>query len=224
MTDQQAQKPSLLRRIWRVLVNEFTPPPKPRPTPSEKEFAAGHHAAGKIMAAIEEPVGQDVQGADTLVIRADIPGHGALYRNEICPLSTPGYGRGLVGLAILFRHTTYDPNYSNDILVTRWPPKARETHERIRYEGPGALRARIWSFLSGTSFVIGYAGVMLAPLLLCDLIFGSLAGQRVLAEFLPEVHPAIAVAVSIGVIPTGFFLASFCDARRDALLAGKNRK
>lgn len=223
MTDRHAEKPSSLRRIWRVLVSEFTLPPKPRRTPSEKEFAEGHHAVGKITAAIEDGHGGDVQGADKLVIRTDIPGYGALYRNEWCPLSTPGSGRQLIGHTIEFRHTTYDPDYSNDILVTWWPLKARETFEPVRYKGPGALRARIWSLLCGTSFVIGYAGVMLTPILLCDVVVGAFGGPRVLAEFLPEVHPAIALAVSVGVIPVGMFVGCFCATRRDALLAGKNR-
>lgn len=224
MTDRQAQKPSLLRRIWRVLVNEFAPPPKPRRTPSEKEFAAGHHAVGKIVGAeVENTEGGPVYPG-TVVIHADIPGHGPIYRQESCPSSMPGSGSQLIGHTIEFRHTTYDPEYSNDILVTWWPPKARETYETIRYEGPGALRARIWSFFSGCCFVIGYAGVMLTPLLLCDLVFGSLAGQRILAELLPEVHPAVALAVSVSVIPAGLFLGAFCATRRDAVLAAPARR
>lgn len=205
-------KPSLLRRIRKAL-NEFTPPPEPRPTPSEKEFAEGHHAVGIIYAATEDP-GHDAPGPETLVISADIQGHGFIHRHVPRPLGA-GSGHKLVGSSIEFRHTTYDPDYSNDIFVTRWPLEVQEALKPIRYKGPGAVRARIWNILSGFCFVIGCAGVMLTPILLCDLIFGSLAGQRVLADFLPGLHPAIAVAVSVGASPLGFFLSSVCDARRD---------
>lgn len=222
MTDHPTGKPSVYRRVWRVLVNEFTPPPKPRPTPSEQEFAAGHLAVGTINDAMAEPPGQDVQGPDRLVISAEIPGYGTIYRHKECPLEMPGSGRSLVGQTIGFRHTTFDPDYGNDILVVRWPREVRRALEPVRYEGPVSLRTRIWGLLAGFSFVIMWAGIMLTPILLCNLIFGALAGSNMLADTLPPVHPAIALAVSIVVIPVGLFLTAVCAARRDALLAGKS--
>lgn len=73
MTDQHAEKPPLLWRVWEAIVGEFTPPPMPRPTPSEEEFAEGYLAVGMINDAIEDGPGGDVQGPDKLVISADIP-------------------------------------------------------------------------------------------------------------------------------------------------------
>lgn len=217
------EKPSPLRRVWTTIVTEFTPPPKPRPTPSEKEFAAGHLAVGTITDAIEDGPGGDVQGADMLIVSAEIPGHETIHRREICPLSTPGGGHRLIGQPIKFRHTTYDADYERDILVTWWPPGARETVESRRYEGPGALRARIWNFLSGVGVVIGCAGIMLAPLLLCNLVVGSLTGAYMLADFLSAVHPATALAVSAGLIPMGLFFAAVGATRRDALLSRQKK-
>ena len=75
MTDQHTGRQSLPRRFLTAIVNEFTPPPRHRPTPSDNEFAAGHLAVGTINDALEEPPGQDVQGPDRLVISAEIPGH-----------------------------------------------------------------------------------------------------------------------------------------------------
>lgn len=54
-----------------------------------------------------------------------------------------------------------------------WPLEARDVHETIRDEGAGSLRVRTWSSLSRCGFVIGYAGIMLTPILLCDLAFGA---------------------------------------------------
>lgn len=143
ITDQPVGRRSLPRRFLTAIVNEFTLLPKHRPTPSDKEFAAGHLTVGTINDALEEPPGQDVQGPDRLVISAEIPGHETLYRQTTCPLEMPGSGRNLVGRTIGFRHTTFDPDYGNDILVVQWPREVRKALEPVRREGPGSLRARL---------------------------------------------------------------------------------
>lgn len=76
--------------------------------------------------------------------------------------------------------------------------------------------------LSGLSFAVMWAGIMLTPILLCNLIVGSLAGSNMLADILPQVHPAIALGISIVVIPAGLFLYCFCATRRDAPLPGQH--
>lgn len=225
MTDPQAEKPSLIRRIWTTIVNEFTPPPKPRTTPSEQEFAAGHNAVGIIYAALEQPHGQDVQGADDLIIGVDVPGHGVLYREVLCPLTTPGDGRDLIGQRIEFRHTTYEPDYRNDVLVTWWPPKVQDALKPIRYEGPGAVRARIWNFFAGCSFIIMWVGIALTPILLGEIVLGAIFGfsPMLLTDLLPTLHPGIALTASIAAIPLGLWPGVVCSSRRDAALAHATR-
>lgn len=208
------ERPTLLRRLWNAIVNEFTPPSMPRPRPSEKLLNEGHLAVGTINDSIEDGPGGDVQGADTLVISAEVPGHGILYRNVSCPLSTPGSGRSLIGHRVPFRHTTFDPDFINDILVTRWPAEVRRALEPVRYEGPGALRASAWSFVAGCCFVIMWLGIVLTPLLLCGIIFGGDMFTDLPAWF----HPGIALASSIGAVPLGFILFAACKTREDAVL------
>ncbi|MFI6346408.1 hypothetical protein [Streptomyces sp. NPDC050560] len=220
------ERPSLLRRIRKAL-DEFTPPPEPHPTPGKKEFAEGREAVGIIRYAVPNDSPEGGLTDDDLVIHIDASDDGrplTLPRTVMCPLPGPCAGRRLIGKKVVVRHTTVDPDYDNDILVTRWPQEVQEALKPIRYAGPGAVRARIWGILSACFFVIGYAGVMLTPLLLCDLIFGSLAGQRVLAEILPQVHPVIALVVSVGVIPAGVFVGCSCATRRDTLLGGERKE
>ncbi|MFF2654302.1 hypothetical protein [Streptomyces sp. NPDC058045] len=226
MTDQQTAKPSLLRRIWKA-IDEFTPPPEPRPTPSKKEFSEGRAAIGIIRSAVSNDAPEGGQMDDDLVIHIDTSDDGqplTLLRTVGCPLPGPGAGQRLIGTQVIVRHTTVDPDYDNDILVTRWPTHVTEALTPVRYEGPGAFRARIWSILAGCFFVIGYAGVMLTPVLLCNLIFGSFTGTNMLADVFPRLHPAVAVAVSIGVIPAGMFLGCVCLTRRDRLREGMTVK
>lgn len=202
----------LHRRIWKAIVNEFTPPPMPRPGPSEKQLAEGHLAVGVINHVIEDGPGGDVQGADMLIISADVPGIGTLYRRESCPLSTPGSGRRLIGQTLRFRHTTFDPDFVNDILVVRWPPEVRKALEPDRYEGPGGPRARLWGFLAGCSFAIMWTGIVLTPILLCGIIFGG-----DMFTDLPEwFHPGIALAASVVAVPLGLFLFAVGNTRMDA--------
>ena len=214
------EKSSLLRRMWKAL-DEFAPPPEPRPAPSKKEFAEGREAVGIIRYVTSNETPEGGLADDDLVIHIDTSDDGqhlTLPRTVESPLPGPFAGRKLIGTEVVVRHTTVDPDYDNDILVTRWPREVQEALKPTRYEGPGARRARIWGVLSACFFVIGYAGVMLTPLLLCNLIFGSLAGSNMLADIFPQVHPALAVVVSIGIIPAGVFVGCFCATRRDALL------
>lgn len=127
----------------------FRRPGKPA-RPEEGRFAEGHLAVGVIEDSIEESPGE-VQGRDTLIISADVPGHGVLRRRVTCPLSTPGNGRGLVGQAVVFRHIAHDPDDVDDVLVVRWPDKVRRALEPFRPEGPGAGRARAWNLLAQCS-------------------------------------------------------------------------
>lgn len=219
MTETQAKRPSLLGRIWNA-IDEFTPPPTPRPRPGKKEFDEGREAVGIIRSAAANDAPEGGLMDDDLVIHIDVSDDGrplTLPRTVMCPLPGPGAGQRLIGAQVIVRHTTVDPHYDNDILVTRWPTHVTEALEPIRYEGPGAFRARIWNVLAGCFFVIGCAGVMLTPVLLCNLIFGSLTGTNMLADIIPQLHPAVAVAVSVGVTPAGMSLGCVCLTRRDRL-------
>ncbi|MDV3130349.1 hypothetical protein M1247_35970 [Mycobacterium sp. 21AC1] len=203
------------RRLWEAIVREFTPPAMPRSRPSERQLAEGHLAVGVIDDAIEDGPGGDVQGPDSLIISADIPEHGILHRTVACPLSMPGSGRNLIGQSVPFRHTTFDPDFVNDILVARWPREVNRALEPVRFEGPGALRARVWSFLAGCSFVVMWAGIVLTPLLLCGVIFGGDMFTDLPAWF----HPGVALATSIGAVPLGFILVAVCNERMNAALS-----
>ncbi|GAA4667574.1 hypothetical protein [Gordonia humi] len=222
MTETQTAKPSLLRRIWKVL-DEFTPPSTPRPTPSKKEFAEGRAALGIVCSAVQNDAPEGGQMDDDLVIHIDTSDHGqslTLPRTVMCPLPGPGAGQQLIGQQVIVRHTTLDTDYDNDILVARWPAHVTEALTPIRYEGPGTFRARIWNVLAGCFFVIGCAGVMFTPVLLCTLTVGLFMGTNLLADILPGLHPAVAAAVSVGVIPAGVFLGCVCLTRRDRLREG----
>jgi len=127
----------------------------------------------------------------------------------------PGSGLKLIGHSIRFRHTTFDPDYSNDIQVTRWPPEVRKALEPVRYEGPGALRARAWGLLAGCNFLVMWAGIALTPILLCGIMFGGDMFTDLPAWF----HPGVALASSVGAVPLGLFLAAVCNVHRDAALS-----
>lgn len=144
------EQPAMLRRVQKAIVSEFTPPPIPRPTPNEEQLTEGHLAVGMIDDAIEDGP-SEAQGADTLVITAEAPGHGTLHRTTSCPLEMPRSGHRLVGQTITFRHTTFDPDYVKDILVVRWPLEVRNALRPVRDEGPGGVRARVWASWPGAA-------------------------------------------------------------------------
>ncbi|SDS92157.1 hypothetical protein [Jiangella sp. DSM 45060] len=228
MTDPQAgtrnpgaqRRPALSRRIWDAIVRKFPPPPMPRPRPSEEQLAEGHLTVGVIDYAIEDAPGGDVQGPDTLLISAEVPGHGVLHRRVQCPLSMPGSGRGLAGQTIGLRHTTFDPDFVDDVLVVRWPPGVDRALEPFRFEGPGALRARVWSFLAGCSFVVMWIGIALTPILLCGMIFGG----DMFTDLPTWFHPGIALAASVAAVPLGFVMVAVCNGRMAAALSHPARQ
>lgn len=207
---EQGERPTLRRRIWTGLVSEFTPPVRPRPAPSDKEFADGHLAIGMIIDRIEDGPGGDVQGPDMLVVSNDVSGHGVLHRQVPCPLSVPGSGRDLIGQPVRFRHTTFDPHFIDDISVVRWPPQVNRALAPVRFEGPGAFRARVWNILAGCCFVVMWAGMVLTPILLCGIVLGGDMFTDLPAGF----RPGIALAGSVGAVPLGLIAYIFCNKRQ----------
>ncbi|MEU2946555.1 hypothetical protein ABZ617_11055 [Nocardiopsis alba] len=208
-------------RIRRAILREFTPPPMPRPAPSEEQLAEGHLAVGMIDEAIEDTPGSDVQGPDTLVISAEAPGGGRLQRTAACPLPISGNGRRLVGQAIGFRHTTFEPDHVNDILVVRWPREVGKALEpAAQNEGPGTLRAHMWGFLAGCGFALLWAGIALTPILLCGIVFGGDMFTDLPAWF----RPGAGLAASVAAVPLGLFLVAACTVRKNAALAHRSRE
>ncbi|GAB3616397.1 hypothetical protein GCM10027416_09540 [Okibacterium endophyticum] len=193
-----------------AIAREFTPPPMPRPRPSAEQLAEGHLTVGTINDAIEDGPGGDVQGPDTLIISADVPGHGVLHRRVPCPLSMPGSGRRLVGRRVPFRHTTHDPDFVDDALVVQWPPEVSRALEPFRPEGPGALRARAWRLLANCSAVVAVGGILLAVVLLIGVV---LTGGELFADLPAWFHPGVALASSVGAVPLGFLLFAVCESR-----------
>ena len=210
MSDDEARpddRPSLLRRAWRVLVNEFAPFPQPRPAPSDKVLAEGHLALGVIDAAIEDgPSGE--QGSDLLIIKADVPGHGTLRRRVWCPLEQPGAGRQLIGQGITFRHTTDDPDFVNDVLVVRWPGWVEE---ELKPYVPGSLCERVWMSLATLSGVLAVLGGLAAWVLLLGIVTGGEMFADLPSWFRPDIALATCAAASVA----GFFTIGFFDSRAE---------
>ncbi len=194
------------------LSGPVTPPPNPPHQPSKQQLAEGHLTVGVIDDAIEEDPGCDVQGPDTLIISADMPGLGVIHRRISCPLPMPGHGRGLIGQAVGFRHSTHEPDFVNDVLVVRWPSEVNRALEPARFEGPGALRARGWSFLAGCSLVVVWLGIILTPVLLAGLVFGGDMFTDLPAWF----RPGVALASSIGAVVLGLVAVVVCNERTNA--------
>ncbi|CAM5370810.1 MULTISPECIES: hypothetical protein [Streptomyces] len=91
--------------------------PGRRTRPREEPVTEEHMALGMIEDAIEDGP-TEVQGPDTLIIRADVPTHGQLRRRVTCPLPIPGSGRGLVGRPVRFRHRTHDADDAGGVPLT----------------------------------------------------------------------------------------------------------
>lgn len=212
MSDDEAQpdaRPSLLRRIVRVLVDEFAPVPQPRPAPRDKLLAEGHLAVGMIDAAIEDgPSGE--QGSDLLVIKAEVPGAGTLHRQVWCPLEQPGAGRQLIGQSITFRRTTDDPDFVKDVLVVRWPGWVEE---ELKPYVPGSLRERLWMCLTSLSETIAIFGGLVLWVLFLGVVF---TGGTLFTEAPSWFRPAIAMAISAAALAVGLGTAPFFAARAEA--------
>ncbi|MEU8627950.1 hypothetical protein [Streptomyces sp. NPDC048669] len=192
----------------------FGRPGKPA-RPTEEPFAEGHLAVGVIEDSIEDGP-SEVQGPDTLIISADVSGHGVLRRRVTCPLSVPGRGRGLVGQAVGLRHNTHDPDDMDDVLVVRWPVEVRRALEPFRPEGPGAGRARAWRLLAQCSALVTVGGILLTTVTLIGLVFT--AGD-LFAELPVWFRPGAALAASAGAAVLGPFAFAFCDSRKTAALS-----
>ena len=143
------ERQASLRRLWNVIVREFIPQPVPRLRPTDEQLTDGHLAVGTIDDAIEESPGSDVVGPDTLIISADVPGHGVLHRKVPCPLPVPGSGRRLVGQIVPFRHTTFDPDFVDDALVVGWPPEGEQRPGAVPSPESGSVACSRMEALGG---------------------------------------------------------------------------
>ena len=198
-----------LRRILAAVLREFTPPAhsRLRTQPTQAEFARGHLTAGMIEDAVEDAPGE-AQGADTLVISAEVPGHEILRRQVMCPLPSPGSGRGLVGRTIGFRHTTLDPDFVDDVLVARWPKEVRRSLG-LSAEEPG-VPGGVWRFLGQCAAVITVGGVLLTVAMLIGLIA---TGGEVFADLPAWFRPGIVLVVSVGAVMLGPLVFVLCESR-----------
>ncbi|WP_097870873.1 hypothetical protein [Streptomyces sp. rh34] len=187
----------------------FRRPGKPD-GPGEERFTEGYPAVGVIEDSIEDGP-SEVQGPDTLVISADMPGHGVLRRRVTCPLSIPGSGRQLVGRAVGFRHITHDPDDVDDVLVVRWPDAVGKALEPFRPTGPGAGRARAWRLLAQCSAVVTAGGVLLTAVMLIGVVF---TGGELFADLPAWFRPGVVLTASAAATLLGPFAFAFCDARK----------
>lgn len=164
-----------------------------RPASKRSRSTEGHLAVGVIDDVIEDAPGE-VQGPDTLIISAQVPGHGILHRRVTCPLSMPGSARGLVGQTIGFRHLRLDSDDLDDIAVIRWPGKVREALEPFRPGDPGARRARAWRTLGSCCAVAAVGGILLTVVMLIGVVFT--AGE-LFADLPAWFRPGVALAASV---------------------------
>ena len=204
-----------LRRLWNAIVREFIPQPVPRLRPTDEQRTDGHLAVGTIDDAIEESPGSDVVGPDTLIISADVPGHGVLHRKVPCPLPGPGSGRRRGGQMVPLRHTPFDPDFVDDALVVGWPPEVSSALEPFRPRSPGALRARAWRLLAGCSAVVAVGGILLSVVLFIGIVF---TGGELFADLPAGFRPGAALAASVSAAVLGLILFAICEARRGRVL------
>ncbi|WP_353115165.1 hypothetical protein [Microbacterium sp.] len=218
MTETHTAKPSLLRRIRRALVDEFTPRPEPRPAPPRKELLEGREAVGIIRYAVSNDSPEGGPTDDDLVIHIDtsVDGqHLTLPRTVRSPLFGPSAGRRLTGEQVVVRHTTLDPTYDNDVLVVGWPAEVARELRPFRPEGPGTLSYRIWSVLASLSFMIGWGGIVFIVPTACLLIGMLFIGHDLFDGFPGWMNPAVLFPASVVAIPLGFWLYAACAYRRE---------
>lgn len=157
----------------------------------------------------------EVQGPDTLIISAHVPGHGVLHRRVTCPLPMPGSGRGLVGRAIGIRCSRLDPDDVDDVLVVRWPHEVERAQRPFRPEGPGALRARAWKILADCGAAVTAGGILLTVVILIGVLFT--AGE--LFAGLPAwFRPGIALMATASAAVLGVFSFAIGQSRARTVL------
>ncbi|MFF1919149.1 hypothetical protein ACFVW8_01035 [Streptomyces sp. NPDC058221] len=169
---------------------------------------------GVIDDAIEDGP-SEVQGPDTLVISARVPGHGALHRRVACPLPMPGSGRGLVGRAIGIRCIGLDSDDVDDVVVVRWPDEVKRAQRPFRPEGPGALRARAWKLLADCGAAVTVGGILLTAVILIGVLFT--AGE-LFAELPAWFRPGVALAATAGAAVLGVFAFAVGQSRARTVL------
>ncbi|MFI6347056.1 hypothetical protein [Streptomyces sp. NPDC050560] len=179
--------------------------------PKEEPATEGRLAIGMIEDWIEDGP-TEVQGPDTLIISADVPGHGALRLRVTSPLSIPGSGRDLVGQAVVLRHTAGP----DGVHVIRWPDKVRRTPEPLRPEGPSAGRVRAWEFLAECGAVVSVGGILLTVVTLIGVVF---TGGELFADLPAWFRPGVVLAASTGAAVLGPFAFAFCNSRKMAALS-----
>lgn len=210
---------SVLRRIGRALVLEFTPPPKPRPSPNRADLLNGRSAVGVILHARLNETPEGGYADDDLVIEVEAAEPGqtvTLLRTVRSPLLGAYAGRALVGRKVIVRHTTLDPSYADDILVEKWPVEVERALTPFRPRGRGAGTYRMWRFLSNLGFVLGSGGIMLVVPSLCLLVGTLFLGPEMADSFPAWLQPGVVFPASLVAVPVGFWVHAACDLRADA--------
>lgn len=185
---------SVLRRIGRAIVREFTPPPKPRPRPNRADLLKGRSAVGVVLYARLNETPEGGYADDDLVIEVEAAEPGqtvTLLRTVRSPLLGAYAGRALVGRKVIVRHTALDPSYADDILVEKWPAEVERALTPFRPRGRGAGWYRKWRFLSSLGFVFGYGGIMLVVPSLCLLVGTLFLGPEMADSFPAWLQPGV---------------------------------
>lgn len=209
---------SVLQRIGRAIAREYTPPPRPRPSPTRADLLKGHSAVGVILYARLNETPEGGYADDDLVIEVEAAGPDqtvTLLRTVESPLLGAYAGRKLVGRKVPVRYTTLDPSYTDDILVEKWPADVERALTPFRPRGRGAGTYRMWRLFSSLGFVLGYGGIMLLVPSLCLLIATLFLGPGMADGFPAWLHPGVVFPASLVAVPVGFWIHAACDLRAD---------
>jgi len=213
---------SVLRRIGRAIVREFTPAPMPRPRPNRADLLNGRSAVGVVLYARLNETPEGGYADDDLVIEVKVAEPDrtvTLLRTVRSPLLGAYAGRALTGRKVIVRHTTLDPSYADDILVEQWPVDVERALTPFRPQGRGAGTYRMWRFLSNLGFVFGYGGIMLLVPSLCLLVATLFLGPEMADSFPAWLQPGVVFPASLVAVPLGFWIHAACDPRADAARA-----